>query len=75
MTGALLGTFNLTIGPYNVAFDGTHVWVTTGFNVSELRASDGSVIAKYPTKNAAGLAFDGANMWVADESVNLLHKF
>lgn len=73
--GSVVGTFNLTIGPYGVAFDGLHIWVTTAFNVTELHDSDGAVIAKYPTKNAAGIAFDGANMWVADESVNLLHKF
>jgi DNA-binding beta-propeller fold protein YncE len=37
--------------------------------VTKLRASDGVVLGTFPVGNApAGIAFDGANIWVANLS-------
>jgi hypothetical protein len=42
----------------------------------ELRASDGAELAVFYIKNATtGVAFDGANIWVADSLSNAVNKF
>jgi DNA-binding beta-propeller fold protein YncE len=53
--------------PWFLAFDGQNIWVTNEgeATISELRASDGTLIGKYSDKlGAAGIAFDGTYMWV-----------
>ena len=51
----------------------------SGFHANEkvekLKASDGSVLGNFTVgSNAYGIAFDGANMWVANESSNTVMK-
>ena len=67
--------------PYGVAFDGTSLWVTNSVSntVTKLRASDGTCngVANPPGSDVSacsvavgsrprGIAFDGANVWVAN---------
>jgi DNA-binding beta-propeller fold protein YncE len=53
-------------GPNAVAFDEERIWVANenDSTVSKLRASDGTLRATFTV--AAGLAFDGANICVAN---------
>jgi hypothetical protein len=53
--------------PQGIAFDGTNIWVANTYsgNVTELRASDGSLVGiSGGTANPQGVAFDGTNVWV-----------
>jgi DNA-binding beta-propeller fold protein YncE len=75
----VLGNFS-TGGAYAgyVLFDGANIWVTNSNsnNVTEFRASDGSVLGTFSTGGApAGLAFDGVNIWVANRASNTVSKF
>jgi hypothetical protein len=68
--GTLLGTFTVGLGPTNIAFDGTSVWVTS-FNylgsVAKLQVSTGAILGTFNAGlNPDGIAFDGVNMWVTD---------
>jgi hypothetical protein len=70
--GAILGTFTFGSGtfPSRITFDGSSIWVSGGGSsnwVTKLRVSDGfplHTVANVGT-NTGGLAFDGANVWVA----------
>src|SRR5947208_1511373 len=43
---------------------GGFVWISSGSSVAKLGASDGKALAVYPVgSGAAGLAFDGINIW------------
>ena len=61
--------------PGSVAFDGVDIWVAyrafESIEVDKMRASDGalllSVFVGQPPAIAAGIAFDGANIWTANE--------
>lgn len=74
--GASLGTFPTGgTSPTGIAFDGTNIWVSNSASntVSKIKASDGSVLAVYPTGNTPRyLAFDGNNMWVPNQLSNSL---
>lgn len=72
--GKLVGTFTVPPEPYGLACDGKHIWVTGALALTELQAEDGTIVAKYPIGNTAGVAFDGKNVWVADTFHNLLHR-
>ena len=70
------GSFGFN-GPYAVAFDGTHLWVTNlgGNSVTELNASDGSWVrtlsgGSYGFNNSRGVAFDGTHLWVTNVGGN-----
>jgi hypothetical protein len=65
------------MGPYDVAFDGSNIWVTSSGGVAELRASDGETLGVFqtPSLNTAGIAFDGAYMWVAGYNKGIVSKF
>src|SRR5947208_7500891 len=70
--GAILGTFPAP-SPYYLAFDGEHIWSPSislfSAGITKLRASDGVVVDTIPVDGTAyGIAFDGANMWVAIDS-------
>jgi hypothetical protein len=77
--GANLGTFSLGgDSPWAVAFDGEDIWVTGTPDVFELRASDGAILDKFhdpPGSFTEGVAFDGANIWLALPYDNALGKF
>jgi len=65
------------VSPYDVAFDGTHIWVANWLygGVSKLRVSDGSLVDTYPAGiNPYKVAFDGAHMWVTDPLNNVVTK-
>ena len=52
-----------------MVFDGVNIWVTNSAvnTVAKLRASDGVALGSYATgSQPIGIAFDGANVWVAD---------
>jgi streptogramin lyase len=56
-------------GPFEVAYDGSHIWVT-GILSSDLRRFDpnaGAIVgAPIPAAvNPSGVVFDGTNLWVA----------
>jgi len=86
----VLGTFIVGIGPSDVAFDGINIGVTNfdiGFgntvtmtnygssNVTKLRASDGQVLGTFAVGlEPGGVAFDGANIWVANLFSNFVSK-
>jgi hypothetical protein len=72
--GKNLGTFPVGVS-YLVAFDSVDIWVTTPAWVYEVRRSDGAVLG---TLNGGaspfGIAFDGANIWVADTNGKSVSK-
>lgn len=62
-------------GPAEVAFDGSHLWVTNsgGSTVSEVNPSDGSPVQvlsdpSYGFNNPQGMAFDGRHLWIVNET-------
>ena len=65
-------------GPFGVAFDGSHIWVTNqgGNSVTEINASDGDLRAdalrRPPTASTcrSGVAFDGSDIWVTNQGGN-----
>jgi len=69
--GAILGSFPVGSFPLYLAFDGANIWVTNSgdHSVTKLRASDGANLGKFDNQagvaGAAGVAFDGAFIWVA----------
>ena len=76
--GVNLGTFAVGTGPTALAFDGTNIWVAmvdwgdprnSIGSVMKLRLSDGvnlGTFATFPLSTGIALAFDGANVLVAD---------
>jgi hypothetical protein len=80
--GACVNTCTFAVGsaPIGVAYDGANIWVTNYYSntVTRLRANDGAcvvngIVQSGPTtcsfavgSNPAGIAFDGANLWVAN---------
>jgi DNA-binding beta-propeller fold protein YncE len=69
--GAILGHFGG--GGGSILFDGTNIWSTNGSRINNLikvRPSDGTHLATFTIgpgvcQGTSGLAFDGANIWVA----------
>jgi len=63
--------------PYEVAFDGAHIWVTN-YNensVSKIDIVTNEVVATVPVgTNPRGAAFDGAHIWVANSGDNSVSK-
>ena len=50
-----------------MAYDGANLWLVSqsGGNVIKVRGSDGQILGAFPVGSApAGVAFDGANVWV-----------
>ena len=65
----MLGTFDVGVKPYGSACFGTNVWIANdgGDSVTELRASDGSVIRTFAVGfSPESFAFDGTNVWVTN---------
>ena len=54
--------------PYNIAFDGTHIWVTNfaSSNVSKIDIDTHDVKDIGVGANPEGIAFDGTHIWVAN---------
>ena len=65
--GAILQTITVGSGPVHPVFDGTSIWVPSGFSVSVVRASTGALLATL-TGNGQSLpesaAFDGERILV-----------
>jgi DNA-binding beta-propeller fold protein YncE len=60
--------------PGAIAFDGTHIWVTSSGGVSKL-TSDGVSPGAIPVGvGPSGVAFDGAHIWVAKSGDNTVTK-
>jgi YVTN family beta-propeller protein len=71
VTGVTVGTTTVGNRPLAVSSDGTHVWVANydSNTVSELNASDGSLVQTIPVGSAPrGISSDGDDVWVADEA-------
>ncbi len=83
--GSVVGTYAAGQAyPTNIAFDGANMWLSGGSSngppctvpgglavVTKLRASDGSFVGCYAMPVASvGIAFDGANIWVANYGVD-----
>jgi hypothetical protein len=77
--GAVQNTFAGPINPTGIVFDGTAIWVLAGApgsrNVMKMRVTDGVGLGTYPTGQAGGIAFDGANIWVAGFITNAQGQF
>ena len=78
--GSLIGTYSVGTYPSHVVFDGNYIWVTDHRDgeVYKLRAFDGSFIGSYSVGNLGnrcfGIAFDGANIWVANFDLDKVSK-
>ena len=73
------GPYTVGSNPQGVTFDGSHIWVANvGSNsVTELNASDGSLVGTYSIGSGtqpAGIAFDGTNIWVSNLGSNNVTK-
>ena len=87
-SGVTACSFAVGTNPVGVAFDGGNIWVTNnGPSVTKLRASDGTCngVANPPGSSVtacsfavgigpSGIAFDGANIWVANVNSNTVTK-
>ncbi len=78
--GALVRTAAVGISPSGIAFDGTNLWVAnTGSNdLTEVRASDGTLIGTYPDVPGGfprAVAFDGSSIWLANQGSNSITAF
>lgn len=69
-TPTVMGSFSTLDGfPFFIAFDGTHIWVVnSGGSLSKFRTSDGANLGLFGNGAGSGIAFDGANLWIAGES-------
>jgi hypothetical protein len=73
-TGAVVNTFNTSIGNRDMAFDGQYLWASDWqtSSISKFDTSNCSVInTYYPPFSAGkpnGMAWDGAYLWVGEES-------
>src|SRR6266478_5923144 len=77
LDGAVLGSYVVGQGPYQLAFDGANVWTAnkTDGTVTKLRASDGQVLFTVPAGSYPhGIVFDGHEIWVANEVTGTLTK-
>jgi outer membrane lipoprotein-sorting protein len=86
--GTNLGAFAVGSAPIGAVYDGANIWVTnySSNTVTRLRTSDGAcvlngVVQSGPTactfavgSNPAGIAFDGANIWVANTGGHTVSK-
>jgi hypothetical protein len=71
--GKNLGTFGGG-GSGELAFDGTYIWVTQGNTVQRLK-EDGSEAGTFKVgSQPIGIAYDGANIWVANNSSGTVSK-
>lgn len=63
--GALIGTFSLSGIAQELAFDGFHIWATSGTKLFKLRPSDGVIVEVVDFGTPAqGLAIDELWVWV-----------
>jgi DNA-binding beta-propeller fold protein YncE len=77
--GKILGTFPLP-GASGLAFDGTYMWVACWGNANSpgtavKMKTDGTIVGSYPVGlQPWGVAFDGANIWVANMGAGTVSK-
>ncbi len=66
--GLVLGTFNVGLQPFGIAFDHTNMWVANfnSDNVTELSPAGAMLGAFSVGGSPIGIVFDGTNMWVTD---------
>ena len=53
----------------------SNIWVANLNGVTKLRASDGSILFLNLNGGGLGVAFDGANIWVANNGTNTVSKY
>ncbi len=75
----LTTAFKVPKNPEGVVFDGENIWMCTNApgpdQVVKLRASDGANLGTFDVGfGAMGMAFDGANAWVANSYSNTVSK-
>ena len=66
--GSVLATLTLPNVPVASAFDGANIWTVTQQNkLVKIRVSDATVLGTFtvPVTGAAGVVFDGLNIWVS----------
>ena len=71
--GSVLGVYAPAIIPWDVIFDGTHIWVSNTVNntVSKLRPSDGIVLGTFPTGRVPyRLLAHAGYIWVVNRQDN-----
>jgi YVTN family beta-propeller protein len=65
-------------GQFPIAFDGAYIWISVSSAIGEvtkLRASDGVVQGTFDVGDTpSGIAFDGANVWIANAGNNNVTK-
>lgn len=82
---AVEGVYDLTTDggyPYQVAFDGSHIWVlkynfgasNPGSGLEKLDPDTGAIVGNYANGYLDELLFDGAYIWVSDNTNHTLHK-
>lgn len=75
--GANLGVVTLPVDPFSLAFDGSHIWATTGatHSVTKVRARDAAIVGSFNAgQGPLKIAFDGANIWVTNPTANTVTK-
>jgi len=62
-------------GGGGLTFDGQNMWTSDSTGVEKLRASDGALLGTFAAGSGPGrMAFDGANIWVANYGSNNVTK-
>jgi len=86
--GSILGTYNAGVAPNGMAFDGTFIWITdqvytgappfpmtTVCTVTQLRASDGSLVATHQVgERPQWVTAGGGYLWVTNGSDNTVSR-
>lgn len=73
--GTVLGTFTAPDGPYDIAFDGTYLWISGTLYTMVMRGSDGVLVGQWKIPPTTGVAFDGAHVWIANLNQNTITKY
>ena len=67
--GVTYGISNL-LAPTAALFDGYSIWIADGSEVARINAGTGARSGSYPASGAVALAYDGAQIWVAEKTLN-----
>src|SRR5438093_4892447 len=73
--GTLLGSYPIP-SPLRLIYDGQNVWTVSNAGVvTKVQAKDGVILGSYPAGGpAAGIAFDGENVWVSNPESDKVTK-
>ena len=77
--GTVLGMLDLgaNAAAGSITFDGANLWIPTqAGDIRQVRTRDGAVLNAFPTSgNATALAYDGASLWAAAPSRDMVLQF